>query len=190
MVLSYRFITQEYFKLIVFNDISTFFRPPLSSLLHKVVLYFWIFVFPNELLLYFNSFIDDIRILVINARWTILDIVNALKTVIFPFNFKFRIRHSLRTISMLVICFRKSIQFILKKKKIKNNFMAPFHGWGSNTSKLEPLRGGSLLLNTEFPDILVLILLTSEGWKAESTLEPPSDFEHRTPGLGIQHLNH
>ena len=37
---------------------------------------------------------------------------------------------------------------------------------------------------------LVLILSTSEGWKAESTLEPPSGFEDRTPGLGIQHLNH
>ena len=37
---------------------------------------------------------------------------------------------------------------------------------------------------------LVLILLTSEGWKAELTLEPPSAFEHGTPGLGIQHPNH
>ena len=37
---------------------------------------------------------------------------------------------------------------------------------------------------------LVLILPTSEGWKAESTLEPPSGFEHGTPGLGIQCLNH
>ena len=36
--------------------------------------------------------------------------------------------------------------------------------------------------------LLVLILSTSEGWNAESTLEPPSDFEHGTPGLGIQHL--
>ena len=35
---------------------------------------------------------------------------------------------------------------------------------------------------------LVLILSTSKGWKAESTLEPPSSFENRTPGLGIQHL--
>ena len=25
---------------------------------------------------------------------------------------------------------------------------------------------------------------------AESTLEPPSSFEHGTPGLGIQRLNH
>ena len=37
---------------------------------------------------------------------------------------------------------------------------------------------------------LVLILSTSEGWKAESTLEPPSGFEHGTPGLVIQRLNH
>ena len=37
---------------------------------------------------------------------------------------------------------------------------------------------------------LVLILSTSDGWKAESTLEPPKGFNHETPGLGIQHLNH
>ena len=37
---------------------------------------------------------------------------------------------------------------------------------------------------------LVLILSTSEGWKAESTLEPPSGFEQGTPGLGIQRRNH
>ena len=37
---------------------------------------------------------------------------------------------------------------------------------------------------------LVLILLTSERLKAESTLEPLNGFEHGTPGLEIQHLNH
>ena len=37
---------------------------------------------------------------------------------------------------------------------------------------------------------LVLILPTSEGLKAESTLEPPSGFEHGTLGLEIQRLNH
>ena len=36
----------------------------------------------------------------------------------------------------------------------------------------------------------VLILSTSEGWNAESTLEPPIGFEHGTPGLGMQCLNH
>ena len=29
--------------------------------------------------------------------------------------------------------------------------MAPFHGWGSTASRLEPLRGGSLLFTTKFP---------------------------------------
>ena len=38
--------------------------------------------------------------------------------------------------------------------------------------------------------LLVLILSTSEGWKAELILEPPSGFEHEAPRLGIQHLNH
>ena len=29
-----------------------------------------------------------------------------------------------------------------------------------------------------------------ETWKAALTLEPPSGFEHRNPGLVIQHLGH
>ena len=36
---------------------------------------------------------------------------------------------------------------------------------------------------------LVVILSTLEGWKAESTLEPPAGFEHGAPGLGIQRLS-
>ena len=31
--------------------------------------------------------------------------------------------------------------------------MAPFCGWGSTTSRLQPLRGGSLLFTTQFPEI-------------------------------------
>ena len=37
---------------------------------------------------------------------------------------------------------------------------------------------------TKFQKFLVLILSTSEGWKAEPTLELHSCFEHGTPGLG------
>ena len=37
---------------------------------------------------------------------------------------------------------------------------------------------------------LVLILSTSEEWKVKLTLDPSSGFEHGTPGLGIQHLDH
>ena len=35
-------------------------------------------------------------------------------------------------------------------------FMAPFYGWGSTASSLEPLRGGSLLFTTKFPEIIDL----------------------------------
>ena len=31
--------------------------------------------------------------------------------------------------------------------------MAPFYGWGSTDSKLEPLRGGSLIFTPKFPEI-------------------------------------
>ena len=31
--------------------------------------------------------------------------------------------------------------------------MAPFYGWGSTAPRLEPLRGGSLLFTTKFPNI-------------------------------------
>ena len=31
--------------------------------------------------------------------------------------------------------------------------MAPFYGWGSPASRLEPLREGSLLFTTKFPEI-------------------------------------
>ena len=41
------------------------------------------------------------------------------------------------------------ISFLKKKKK---NFMAPFYGWGSTASRLEPLRRGSLLFTTKFPE--------------------------------------
>ena len=80
---------------------------------------------------------------------------------------------------------------VVKPWMLKKNFMAPFfYGWCSTASRLEPLRGGSLLFTSKSQKFLVLILPTSEGWKAESTLEPPSGFEHGTPRLGIQRLNH
>ena len=31
--------------------------------------------------------------------------------------------------------------------------MVPFYGWGSTASRLKPLRGGSLLFTTKFPEI-------------------------------------
>ena len=44
---------------------------------------------------------------------------------------------------------------ILEEGSVKKtlNFMAPFYGWDSTASRLEPLRGGSLLFITNFPGI-------------------------------------
>ena len=40
------------------------------------------------------------------------------------------------------------------KKKLYLNFMAPFYyGCGSTASRLQPLRGGSLLFTIQFPEI-------------------------------------
>ena len=39
------------------------------------------------------------------------------------------------------------------KKTFKKNFMAPFYGWGSTASRIQPLRGGSLLFTIQFPEI-------------------------------------
>ena len=40
-----------------------------------------------------------------------------------------------------------------KKKKHKKIFMTPCYGWDSTTSRLQPLRGGSLLFTIQFPEI-------------------------------------
>ena len=56
--------------------------------------------------------------------------------------------------------------------------MAPFYGWSSIASRLEPLRGGSLLFTTKFPEIPGTHFIDLGG------------FEHGTPGLGIQRLDH
>ena len=37
--------------------------------------------------------------------------------------------------------------------KVKKNYIAHFHGWGSTVSRLEPLRGGNLLFTTKLPEI-------------------------------------
>ena len=39
--------------------------------------------------------------------------------------------------------------------------MAPFYGWGSTTSRLEPLRGDSLLFTTKFPEVHMVPQISS-----------------------------
>ena len=40
----------------------------------------------------------------------------------------------------------------MRRRYLLTYFMAPFYGWGSTASRLDPLRGGSLLFTTKFPD--------------------------------------
>ena len=58
-----------------------------------------------------------------------------------------------------------SFTYVCDHQVNNKNFMAPFYGWGSTASSLEPLGGGSLLFTTKSPEI------------------------PETPGLKIQHLN-
>ena len=51
----------------------------------------------------------------------------------------------------MTFCSCKKNGLILKKNfKLYDPF---FYGWGSTASRLEPLRGGSLLFTTKFPEI-------------------------------------
>ena len=71
----------------------------------------------------------------------------------------------------------------------EEKFMAPFYGRGSTASRVQShYKETVYFLPLSSQKLLVLILSSSEGWKAESTLELPSGFKHRTPGSVIQHL--
>ena len=67
-------------------------------------------------------------------------------------------------------------------------YLKNLHGFswmGSNSRKAtKPLRGDSLLFMTKSPGVTGTHW--SKGWKAGSTLEPPSDFGPETPELGVQ----
>ena len=54
--------------------------------------------------------------------------------------------------------------------KLKKNFMAPFYGWGSTASRLEPLQGVSLLFTTKFPEIPGTLKTSLLGLKAKMVL--------------------
>ena len=69
--------------------------------------------------------------------------------------------------------------------------MAPFIGWDLTVSRQQSHYEETVyFLPFSSQEYLVLNWSTSEGWKAELTLEPPIGFEPGTPGLGTQRLNH
>ena len=75
----------------------------------------------------------------------------------------------------------RSFIFISKKNE---NLVALFYGWGLTDSRLEPLRGGSILFTTKFPEIPGTHFIDLEGWKAESTLEATQWFWTRDSWVG------
>ena len=81
--------------------------------------------------------------------------------------------------------FAEKMKINLKKKTLWPLFMDGFQLPQGHSHFEEAV----YFLQFSSQKFLVLILLSSEGWKAESTLEPPSSLEHGTAGLGIQHLN-
>ena len=61
-------------------------------------------------------------------------------------------------------------------KYLKKNFMAPFYGWGVELPQgYSHFEEAIYFLPFSSQKFLVLILSISEGWKAESTLEPPTE---------------
>ena len=69
---------------------------------------------------------------------------------------------------------------ILYLKKI----MAPFYGWGSIASRLEPIRGGSLLFTTKFPEIPGTHLINLGRIKDCVDLGATQWFSTREPWIG------
>ena len=71
------------------------------------------------------------------------------------------------------------------KRKLKKGFMARFYGWSLSASRLQShYEEAVYFLPLSSQKILVLTWLTSEGSKAESTLEPPSGFWTQHPWIG------
>ena len=93
---------------------------------------------------------------------------------------------------MSLLCFfkRESEKKSQNTQQLKKKLYRPFLWMGFNCLKATATSKAVYFLPLSPQKFLVLTLSTSEGWKAESTLEPPSGFEHGTSGLGIQSLNH
>lgn len=81
--------------------------------------------------------------------------------------------------------------YIVSKGTLINlSFMASFYGWVDCLKGTESHCNETVLFLPQSPqDILALIQLTLNGWKAESPLEPTSGSESETLGWGIHHSN-
>ena len=97
------------------------------------------------------------------VSWQMNNVTSPIAQVLWTLNLTGWWRMTWGYLSKNYITLRKKfLPFILK-----NNFMAPFCGWGSTASRLEPLRGDSLLFTTKSPEIPgthLIDLGTMKGW--------------------------
>ena len=76
-----------------------------------------------------------------------------------------------------------ALSFTWKISFLKN-FMTPFYGWGSTVSRLQSHNEETVYVSPlRSQEFLALIRPTSEGRKAELTLEPTSGFEPLYPWI-------
>ena len=85
--------------------------------------------------------------------WKVLSVVPVFKNVGELFTAKNFCSVSL--LSVISKVFKKLVNNrVVDHFKLKTlSFVAPFYGWGSTASRLEPLQGDSLLFATKFPEI-------------------------------------
>ena len=62
--------------------------------------------------------------------------------------------------------------------------MAPFYGWGSTGSRLDPLLGGGLLFTTRFPEIPGSYFIGLRRMKGCVDLGATQFFSTRDPWIG------
>ena len=113
-----------------------------------------------------------------NFKYIFLATYTFLMSILFSwevsFNVSFSFWHNdVNQLRCSVVLIRLKIAYF--QKYLKKTFMAPFNGWRSTTSSLEPLWGGSLLFTTNFSEIPgthFINLGSFEGWKVELTFEP------------------
>ena len=84
----------------------------------------------------------------------------------------------------ILMQFSRLLSLNLYLVKTKKNFMASFYEWVSTASRLEPLRGGSLLFTTKFPEIPGTHFIDLGGMKDWVELGATQWFWKRNPTIG------
>ena len=82
----------------------------------------------------------------------LIDLVNSVLIVLSQMTLLRLLTFLLRSLTVILTVLLLWIYFFLLMLVNKKNFKAPFCGWDSTASRLEPLRGGNSLFTTKFPE--------------------------------------